>query len=471
MNELEAVELKLSEVLEENHTFRFDSEFVKKDYLENIIKIKNYLNGFITFKEILNEITGGATPLGANYPENGVPFLRVQNIMQNYFDLNDIAFISKEDDVFLKRSRLKKNDVLLTITGVSYGKAAVVTEKLVNANINQHSVRMQLKKDTNPFFVSTFLNSRFGKLQSDKNVVGVTRPALDYQAIKKFIVPNLSIEFQENIERLIIEAFQLNEQTKNIYRQAETLLLNELGLQNWQPTQANTEVKSFKNSFLQSGRLDAEYYQPKYDELISKVKQTENYTLIDLVKIKKSIEPGSAAYMEEGIPFIRVANLSKFGLTDPDIHLAPTKEIENLFLKKDTILLSKDGSVGIAYKMEEDMQAVTSGAILHLTVNNKKILPDYLTLVLNSKLTQLQAERDAGGSIIQHWRMNEIENVLIPVIALEKQHQIAQLIQQSFSLKKQSRQLLQTAKQAVEKAIEEGEEAGMEFIKTRNSFL
>jgi hypothetical protein len=36
---------------------------------------------------------------------------------------------------------------------------------------------------------------------------------------------------------------------------------------------------------------------------------------------------------------------------------------------------------------------------------------------------------------------------LIPVIELDKQQQIAKLIQQSFSLKKQSEQLLQTARQ------------------------
>jgi restriction endonuclease S subunit len=73
-------------------------------------------------------------------------------------------------------------------------------------------------------------------------------------------------------------------------------------------------------------------------------------------------------------------------------------------------------------------------------------------------------ERDAGGSIIQHWRIGEIENVLIPVIKIDKQKQIAQLIQQSFLLKKQSEQLLQTAKQAVEMAIEEGEEKAIEFM-------
>ena len=53
----------------------------------------------------------------------------------------------------------------------------------------------------------------------------------------------------------------------------------------------------------------------------------------------------------------------------------------------------------IAYKMEEDVEAVTSSAFLHFCVKNKaEVMPDYLALVLNSEVVQLQAERDASGA-------------------------------------------------------------------------
>ncbi len=54
------------------------------------------------------------------------------------------------------------------------------------------------------------------------------------------------------------------------------MLLNELGLANWTATEKNTTTKSFKNSFVESGRLDAEYYQPKYDEIENRIKSYEN---------------------------------------------------------------------------------------------------------------------------------------------------------------------------------------------------
>ena len=61
------------------------------------------------------------------------------------------------------------------------------------------------------------------------------------------------------------------------------------------------------------------------------------------------------------------------------------------------------------------MEVITSGALLHLTIKNPdEILPDYLTMVLNSPIVQLQAERDTNGAIIQHWKPSEIEKVVIP---------------------------------------------------------
>lgn len=140
-------------------------------------------------------------------------------------------------------------------------------------------------------------------------------------------------------------------------------------------------------------------------------------------------------------------------------------DIEDLKPKKDTILLSKDGSVGIAYKVEEDQDIITSSALLHLKLKTKEVLPDYLTLVLNSKLTQMQAERDAGGSIIQHWRPDEIKQVLIPILPMDVQKELSKQIQQSFKLRKESKRLLEVAKNAVEIAIEEGEAKGMKYIK------
>lgn len=187
--------------------------------------------------------------------------------------------------------------------------------------------------------------------------------------------------------------------------------------------------------------------------------KSHKYTKLgDLVQIIKSIEPGSEAYKSCGIAFMRVSNLNPFGLSPSEIYLDSKdfkgNELQALYPKKDMILLSKDGSVGIACYVEKDLECVVSGGILRLKIKEKSIvLPKYLSLVLNSITTTLQAQRDSGGSIISHWKIDEIKNVLIPLLDTKTQEEIATLIQESFALRAKAKALLEEAKIKVETAI------------------
>ncbi|MDO4896794.1 MAG: restriction endonuclease subunit S [Moraxella sp.] len=216
----------------------------------------------------------------------------------------------------------------------------------------------------------------------------------------------------------------------------------------------NVAVRSLSQSFGTSGRLDAEYYQPKFARLFDVLSNVKTVKLGEVVDLQKSVEPGSEAYQANGVPFVRVADLSKFGIGQTDKYLNPDDFGEVIRPKKDTVLLTKDGTVGIAYRVPQDLNVITSGAIVHLSLKTDEILPDYLALVLNSVAVQLQAERDAGGSIIQHWKPSEILAVVIPVLPKEIQQTISDKVQMGFELKNQSEILLEQAKTLVEKAIE-----------------
>ena len=100
------------------------------------------------------------------------------------------------------------------------------------------------------------------------------------------------------------------------------------------------------------------------------------------------------------------------------------------------------------------MDMVTSGAILHLTLRDKEVDSDYLTLLLNSRIVQMQAERDAGGSIIQHWKPSQVEAVQIPILPRKVQDSLAEKVRKAFALRKESKKLIAEAKQMVEDAID-----------------
>ncbi|EAI4024963.1 restriction endonuclease subunit S [Campylobacter coli] len=463
---LEVSVLKLSEAQKDNESKRIDSEYFKKEYLENeaIIKIKDnyaFLENFIV------KMTGGATPLGADYPDKGIPFLRVQNIMQNYFNVEDIVYISQQDDEYLKRSRLKFNDVLLTITGISYGKSAVVERDLVGANINQHSVKIEVK-NINPYFLSTFLNSKFGKLQSDKKITGVTRPALDYQSIKKFLIPIFPMEFQLEIQNLVKDSHKALEESKELYKKAEETLYLELGLDPKNPLQSlldsktnnptnslNISIRTLKESFLKTGRLDSEYYQSKYEDIEKFIKSYPN-GYDSFSNIINNKDTNFTPKNNENYSYIELANIGNNGnISEPISDLGknlPTRA-RRIVSKGDVIISSIEGSLSSCalITQEFDKHLVSTGFFV---LNSKLLNGETLLVMFKSQIFQEYLKKFPSGTILCAINKEELSKILIPKIDSTTQEKIAKYIQESFNLRKKSKQLLDNAKNKVEEQIQ-----------------
>lgn len=478
---LELAILPLSQVNKDNESKRIDSEYFKKEYLENEERLLNS----IQFDEMIELLTDGKHG-GVTLTDNGVLFLRNTNIKDGFIDIAEPNYISQEESNATKRAEFKEGDILLSTIG-TVGLSAVVPKNFPKATINQNLVRIVLKDGYLSGFVSTFLNCYFGRSQVLRMAAGNVYQMINYPNLRKIKIPLFPKPFQLEIEKLVKQSHEALEDSKRLYKEAQELLYKELELDFKNPLKSllksslqakktselaiindiskkyphlNISVRPLSKSLHKSGRLDSEYYQSKYDLMETKIKSFSHKKLGELVGIQKSIEPGSEAYQDEGIEFVRVANLGKFGLSKSDIYLNEqdfSKELKKLAPKKETILLSKDGSIGISYCLEEDLECITSGAILHLKVKDKgEILPQVLSLILNSIVVKLQAERDAGGSIISHWKISEIEKVLIPLFDFKLQEQIALKIQKSFTLRAKSKDLLQNAKIRLENAIENG---------------
>lgn len=469
---LEATEISYSYVKKSNDVFRFDSNFFQKQFIaeESIIRSK----AFKTLKNLEVELKSfGAYSLNNDvaYMNSGIPFIRGVNMKKGRIVFNDMIYIDETANSLLWKSEVKPEMVLLSMSG-TIGDVALASKKWkYPINSNQDIAKIDTKGKINPYFLFAFLLSKFGQNYLKREARGSVQQHVFLSQMELFEIPILKPAFYESIEQLILQSDDTLFLSEDLYKQAETILLEALGLKDFQPSTDPINVKGFKESFLSTGRLDAEYYQKKYEEVVNHITEQKYDRLSNIVSIKKSIEPGSDVYTDEGLSFLRVSDYNKFGVNEPEKKLnnrfcVENEElIEKLKPKKETILFSKDGSVGTAYMLRSDADFITSGAILHLKVRHKEqVIPEYLTLALNSKLVQLQAERDAGGSIILHWRVGEIENVVVPIIDYPKQQKIAALVEESYRLKKQSERLLEQAKRCVEMAIEKDEETARNFL-------
>ena len=85
---------------------------------------------------------------------------------------------------------------------------------------------------------------------------------------------------------------------------------------------------------------------------------------------------------------------------------------------------------------ESPPRMIPSVGILRLKSKTDKINNEYLTMVLNSVLTKEQISRDAGGSVILHWRPDQVQGTVIPLLPKEKQAHIQRKVTESFDLRK-----------------------------------
>ena len=464
---LEVSEVMLSEILAD---CRMDAEYYSK--------YNRYLHAKLDSigRKTISDY-GGYLDCSAFYPSvaeyysnnrENIPFLRVNEINGGMITITDATIFLPEEIITTNRKTISvayPGDIVIA-KGGTVAKIGLVTDEFPRYATSRDVIILRTDKldGLNKYYLWAFLHSKYGRDILMRSASRTVQPHLTLPAILAIKIPDIT-KIQPEIEKLYKTSAAMKRESESSYAQAQTLLNDAVHFTPSEMSASNTATVSFSQAF-STGRLDAEYFMPKYDELFAHLETLPTKKLGEIVTITKSIEPGSEYYSTEGIPFIRVSDITAMGITPPAIRIPRdiVPDIETLYPKEDTILLSKDGSIGIAYKVDSDIEAVTSGALLHLHVTDSEVLPDYLALVLNSEIVQLQAERDSNGAIIKHWKPDDIARVVVPIFDRDTQQTISENVRKSFALRKESERLITLAVKSVELAIEHNENTAMNLI-------
>lgn len=134
----------------------------------------------------------------------------------------------------------------------------------------------------------------------------------------------------------------------------------------------------------------------------------------------------------------------------------------------DVVISSIEGSLeSCALVTEEYNNALCSTGFY--VINSKQINSETLLVLFKSEPMQNILKQNCSGTILTAINKTEFQNIPIPLIKKDVQKEIKDKISESFRLKKESEQLLETAKRAVEIAIEQDENAALQFIESANS--
>ena len=167
-------------------------------------------------KWVTEKIGSGVTPKGGGevYSEEGIPFLRSQNIHFDGLHLKEVVYISEEIDNSMSGSRIRQNDVLYNITGGSIGRCCLV-ETDDRMNVNQHVCIVRPSQQIDPYYLLSILSSEFGQRQLRSNLTGSGREGLNFKNLGNFVIPMMEVSEQVliglKISELTITSYNLED--------------------------------------------------------------------------------------------------------------------------------------------------------------------------------------------------------------------------------------------------------------------
>jgi len=299
------------------------------------------------------------------------------------------------------------------------------------------------------------LATHYCREQLERFAKGIRQRNLGTECIEKLKLPILSNIIQLEINDLVKKSFESLTQSQSLYRQAEELLLETIGLKDFTPSQEKTNIKTFKESFLETGRLDAEYYQPKYEDYIDLVKNYKNG--FELLQTACNLKDSNFTPEDtKEYQYIELADIGKSGNVT-GCTVAQGNDLPSRARRKintnDVIISSIEGSLESCALITDDYDNALCSTGFYV-VNSEKVNSETLLVLFKSEVMQNILKQGCSGTILTAINKTEFQNIPIPLIDLPTQQQISDLIQESFALRKESEQLLVEAKEMVEREIE-----------------
>lgn len=477
---LELAILPLSQVNKDNESKRIDSEYFKKSNLKLLDDLYKY--GTLQVQDIAIEVTDGIHTT-IDYDTNStINLISASSPQENYFTLTNEC-VSPEMHANNPRTAIQENDVIVSTVG-TIGNCAVATKSILPANSSRSVgiIRLNLNKYS-PFVLSTFLVSKYGRVQTLRESTGNVQLCLFIHKLKELKIPQFSQDFQLEIQKLVQDSHKALEDSKRLYKEAQELLYKELELDFKNPLESllksslqatkaselaiisniskkyphlNISVRPLSKSLHKSGRLDSEYYQSKYDLMETKIKDYKGgYCKLQPSEIKDSNFTPKA---QEKYRYIELANIGNNGnisepLEDFGENL-PTRARRKV-KTDDFIMSSIEGSLASCALItpEFDNCLVSTGFYV---LNSAQLNGETLLVLFKCEFFQEYLRKFPSGTILTAISKDELQNILIPKINPATQEQIALKIQKSFTLRAKSKDLLQNAKIKLENAIENG---------------
>lgn len=439
---------------------RFEAEYYQPRFLVFMDELYKYPVTKKSLMQLCEKIdVGFVGPMAHAYTIKGIPLLQTQNVKEFVIDFTDLTYIQEWFHYVLKKSQVFFGDILIARSG-SIGSAALVDKNTFKVLNSSDIIIIRPKPFINKYYLCAYLNSKFGQAQIERFSSGGLQGHINISSLEMLLVPLPDNKFQSLIGETVFHGMNLVTKANNLYAQAESRLLSELAIKDINLSHDLCyDVKSAKT--ISTTRIDAEYYQPKYERIVETIKNSKYgwCKLADkITNITDKHDPTKEP--ENDFRYIELSNINpSIGIIDGYSELKG-KDLPSrarmLIKEGDVIISSVEGSIDKVALVDNFHDGCLASTGFFVFRNKSNMIPEYVLALCKSVLIQKQLEKFSSGTILAAVPKNLVQNLIIPDIPKEAQTEIANLIRQSHSARRQAKELLEEAKRKVEEMIEKG---------------
>ena len=460
MKGLEISEVRLKDIGLKTSDFRIDAEYFTGKFAQYCRLMEKC--GFTCFAREAQRVVKGAFDITADkFRESGIPFVRISNLRNMEIDTSSIVYIDADVHAEYLASKLRRGDIVLSKT--AYAAASIVTLPVCNTSQDTIAISLNSNSRIDPYFTVVYLNTKYGLFLMEYLFTGNIQKHFNLTECKtKLPIPIFSAKFQGEVRKLFEQALVARCDADKIYHGAEQSLLTELGFDGWTPTEESVSVKHCSD-FMSAGRFDAEYFQPKYDEIVAKIKTYSGGTIKAASVLVTGLVNESEDTPERYVELADIGVCGEIeGCTDAMFGELPSRARQRMATGQ-VIASSIEGSLDRCALVAPEYDKALCSTGFHRFCS-QDINPETMLLLFKSWPIQQLMKRGCSGTILCGILPAALEHVDLPMVNLDVQKVLAAKVRESFALRADSKRLLDLAKHAVEVAIEQGESKAMEAL-------
>ena len=393
----------------------------------------------------------------------GVPFFLPSQLGEIH--PNPSKFISEKTYSSIKGVEIKPHSLLLSRSG-TIGKCAISSKTTIGKVYSDDVIRVFFNSDCDLGYVYAYFCTSTGQQMLQINNYGAVIQHIEPEHLKNIIIPNAPELIKRKIHNLVVESYDLRDQSNELMDEAERILYEELQLppiEQLKPKYFDVSVDLRNYTTKLSGlnlRLDCSYHTPICSTIIEILKEnakdilycgdssvTQDVTLPTRFK---------RTYVEEehGIKLIGGKQINELNPSS-EKYLAHSNLDEELKLKENSILITRSGTIGkTAIVPKHWSNWIGSDHIIRIIPANNQIA-GYLFCWLSTEYAQHLVKRNTFGAVVDEIDTNQIKSIEIPLLRNEsKQKEINDKVLEANELRYQAYLKEKEAVKMMEEVIE-----------------